>query len=177
MKHLKVWLKSIGLERLKVTMYMWLAELCMKENSFQFEGKSYEQILATSMGNALSLLVANLFMRVFELKRRKLFPTLWMRYVDDVFAIVLKDKIEDLMSLLHAQYPSIKFTCEIEKEGVLPFSTWKFGESRTANCSSKCSVSQPTHRGLLSTSHTTRVNKFLMNADEGEVNSWLLGLV
>jgi hypothetical protein len=123
MKHLNVWLKSIGLERSKVTMYMKLAELCMKENTFQFEGKFYEQTFGTSMGNALSPFVANLFMGVFEqkLKRRKLFPKLWVRYVDDVFAIVHKDKIEDLMSLLNAQCPSIKFTCEIEKEGVLPF--------------------------------------------------------
>jgi uncharacterized membrane protein len=84
--------------------------------------KFYEQTFGTSMGNALSPFVANLFM-VFEqkLKRWKLFPTLWLGYVDDVFAIVHKDKIEDLMSLLNAQSPSIKFTCEIEKEGVLPF--------------------------------------------------------
>jgi hypothetical protein len=114
MKHLNVGLKSIGLERSKVTMYMRLAELCMKENSFQFKGKFYEQTFATSMGNALSPFVANLSMWVFEQK-------LWVRYVDDVFAIVHKDKIEDLMSLLNAQCPSIKFTCEIEKEGVLPF--------------------------------------------------------
>jgi hypothetical protein len=41
--------------------------------------------------------------------------------IDDVFAIVHKEKIEDLMSPLNAQCPSIKFTCEIKKEGVLPF--------------------------------------------------------
>jgi hypothetical protein len=102
-------------------MYIRLAQLCMKENSFQFEGKFYEQIFETSMGNALSLFVANLLMGVFKqkLKRRKLLPKLWIRYLDDVFAIVHRDKIEELMSLLHAQCPSIKFTCEIEKKGVL----------------------------------------------------------
>jgi hypothetical protein len=81
MKHLNVWLKSIGLERSKVTMYTRLAELWMKENSFQFERKFYEQTFGTSMGNALSPIVANLFMGVFKrkLKRRKLFLKLWVR--------------------------------------------------------------------------------------------------
>jgi hypothetical protein len=59
------------------------------------------------MGNAFSPLIANLFMGFFEknLKRRKIFPKTWVRYVDDVFAIVHKDKIDDLLAFWNCPHP------------------------------------------------------------------------
>jgi hypothetical protein len=90
-------LKSIRLEKHEVAMY---SELCISENCFQFEEKFYKQTFGTSMINVLSPFIANLFMGFFEkkLKRRKIFPKTWERYVNDVFAIVLKDKINDLLA-------------------------------------------------------------------------------
>jgi hypothetical protein len=56
-----------------------------------------------------------------KLKRRKIFPKTWVRYVDDVFGIVHKDKIDNFLALLNCQHESIKFTHEIEVNETLPF--------------------------------------------------------
>lgn len=44
-----------------------------------------------------------------------------MRYVDDVLAVVKREKIEDTLSELNKLAPTIKFTMEREKERKLPF--------------------------------------------------------
>jgi len=48
-------------------------------------------------------------------------PRFWRRYVDDVCAIVRKDQVQNVLQVLNSRYESIKFTCEIEKDGKLPF--------------------------------------------------------
>ena len=46
------------------------------------------------MGNALSPFLANLYMSHFEsrLKRDNRLPEIWVRYVDDVFVVINKQK-------------------------------------------------------------------------------------
>lgn len=41
--------------------------------------------------------------------------------MDDVFAIVKKDKLNDVLTVLNTQYPTIKFTYEIEQNNKLLF--------------------------------------------------------
>jgi hypothetical protein len=45
----------------------------------------------------------------------------WRRYVDDVFAIVHKDKVSDVLASLNSFHPKIQFTVEREVNGSLPF--------------------------------------------------------
>lgn len=56
-----------------------------------------------------------------SLEKRGLLPRVWWRYVDDVFAVIKVNEAESILSVLNSQYPSIKFTIEIEKDGRLPF--------------------------------------------------------
>jgi hypothetical protein len=95
----------------------------MKLNFFQFTGKFYEQTKGTAIGNALSPFLANLYMVNFEmvLKRRNLLPKVSVRYLDDIFCVINRRKDSTLLSLLKSQDPSIKFTCEEEVDGSLPF--------------------------------------------------------
>jgi hypothetical protein len=69
------------------------------------------------MGKALSPFIANLFKGHMEneLKHRRLFPRVWVRNVDDVFAVVHKNGVLDLLTLLNSQHESIKYTYEMEK--------------------------------------------------------------
>jgi hypothetical protein len=60
LKLLKKWLEEQHLNPEVLTQYFELANLVMKLNFFQFNGKFYEQMEGTAMGNALSLLLANL---------------------------------------------------------------------------------------------------------------------
>ena len=78
-------------------------------------------------------------MRVFEEKASSTFPfakpKVWYRYVDDVFAIVKKIHVQNLLDHLNRQHPSIRFTVETEGEGQLPYldvrvSRVETGESR-----------------------------------------------
>jgi hypothetical protein len=95
----------------------------MKLNFFLFNGKFYEQTEGTAMGNALLPFLANLYTAnfVMVLKRRNLLPKVWVRYVDDIFYVINRRKVSTLLSLLNSQNPSIKFTCEEEVDGSLPF--------------------------------------------------------
>jgi Reverse transcriptase (RNA-dependent DNA polymerase)/GIY-YIG catalytic domain len=103
--------------------YINLAKLGMKHSFFQFNDTFYKQDFGTSMGNALSPFLANLFMSRLEKKLlgEGKIPTKWYRYVDDVFCIIQKNELENTLINLNSQYPSIKFTHETEVDGILPF--------------------------------------------------------
>ena len=77
------------------------------------------------MGSPASPVIANIYMRVFEEKALSTFPfakpKVWYRYVDDVFAIVKKIHVQNLLDHLNRQHPSIRFTVETEREGKLPY--------------------------------------------------------
>ncbi|XP_055527043.1 uncharacterized protein LOC129719678 [Wyeomyia smithii] len=75
------------------------------------------------MGDKLSPLLANVFMSDFEvdLEKERLFPRVWWRYVDDIFATVNERHLAQTLELLSSKHSSIKFTMEKESEGKLPF--------------------------------------------------------
>ena len=97
----------------------------MDQNIFQFNGKFYRQNDGTAMGNSLSGFLAKIFMSFFEisLKDHPLFPRIWYRYVDDVFAICSCRKVDATLNLLNIyyDYESIHFTCERESDNKIPF--------------------------------------------------------
>ena len=78
-----------------------------------------------SMGSSLSPILANLFLEYFEtelMNNVQNKPLLWVRYVDDVFAVL--DNETDHLALLdelNSLSQTIKFTFEMEKDGQLPF--------------------------------------------------------
>jgi hypothetical protein len=63
LKLLKKWLEEQHLNPEVLTQYFELANLVMKLSFFQFNGKFYEQMEETAMGNALSLFLANLLLK------------------------------------------------------------------------------------------------------------------
>jgi hypothetical protein len=76
-----------------------------------------------SNGNGFSPFATNLFMSKleWEVKNQPWFPRFWARYVDDVIAIVKRDKIEETVESLNNSSPTIRFTIEREDERKLPF--------------------------------------------------------
>ena len=77
------------------------------------------------MGNPLSPILANLFMEYFEKKLLKDIapPNLvWLRYVDDVFAVWPSGSdFHTFFTRLNDLHPSITFKVEWEKDSRLPF--------------------------------------------------------
>jgi hypothetical protein len=60
-------------------------------------------------GKSTVFILANIFMYYFELKMQQfdLFPRVWVRYVDDVVAVVKSRKVKSLFEVLNAQHPTI----------------------------------------------------------------------
>jgi len=76
------------------------------------------------MGSPVSPFLAEIFMSRFEteLKKQPNFPKIWVRYVDDIFAIINKDfNINNFFQKLNSPHKTTKFTCESEVEDKLPF--------------------------------------------------------
>ena len=48
-------------------------------------------------------------------------PILWKRYLDDVLAIIPKNKIDHHLNFINSLNPSIQFTVDIEQNSRLPF--------------------------------------------------------
>ena len=92
--------------------------------SFQFRGRHYELEDGLALGSPLSPAVANIFMARLEERALEQFsprPSMWFRFVDDVFSIVKRHAVDSLLKHLNNQHPSIQFTREMEESGKLPF--------------------------------------------------------
>jgi hypothetical protein len=48
-------------------------------------------------------------------------PRIWLRYVDDVFAITKKSNVDGTLQWLNSQHQNIQFTMENEKKNRIPF--------------------------------------------------------
>ena len=102
-----------------------LLEFCLYNTYFLFLGNYYEQTQGAAMGSSVSLVLANLYMEVFEDKALSTVvnpPRWWERFVDDTFVILKKDHKEEFLQHINSVDPSIQFTTEEQKEdGSMPF--------------------------------------------------------
>lgn len=124
MQILREWFTRNRIEPEEIDVLINLTTVCMQENWFQFNGKFYKQNFGCSMGSPLSPFLADLFMSHLETKLKidGILPRVWLRYVDDVWAIIKKHHLRTLLnSLNNTGFPTIKFTHEEEKEGKLNF--------------------------------------------------------
>ena len=98
--------------------------LCTQGVPFTFNGETYMQIDGVMMGSPLGALFANIFMCELE---NTIIPRLgqtirnWTRYVDDTFAFIEIEHLENVKRELDGFHPNIKFTYELEDEGMIPF--------------------------------------------------------
>lgn len=122
---IKDWLISIDDNQELVNEYINLINLCMNQSTFIFNNKYYKQTKGTAMGNPLSYFIANIFISNFETTAKSnfpYFPRIWLRYVDDVFAIFNKNEnFDTFLTNLNSLNANIKFTYEIEENQILPF--------------------------------------------------------
>ena len=99
-----------------------LLTLCTSFNQFSFLGQHYRQVSGLPMGSSLSPVMSNIYMEWYEACLMQdmipdyMKPSLWLRYVDDVFAC-----FEDMslfatfMEHLNSIRPTIQFTFELSR--------------------------------------------------------------
>lgn len=100
-----------------------LAEMTLKMNTFIFNHRYYHQQQGTAMGTKMAPSYANIFMGDLEeklLNQTELKPTIWRRYIDDIFAIyrASEDEIHQHIRHLNNLHPTIKFTAEIHHNSI-----------------------------------------------------------
>ena len=114
------------LTELTLEQILTLLEFCLNTTYFVYQGTYYKQKFGAPMGSPISPGVADLSMEVFEeamLNSCPVFltPAVWLRYVDDTFAILHEYVIEEFFTFLNSQNSHIQFTKEPEVEGKLAF--------------------------------------------------------
>ena len=86
--------------------------------------KMYRQIDGVAMGSPLGPVLENIFVGYYESKlfNKILKPTVYYRYVDDIFFLFHKEtEFQKLLTCLNSLHPSLKFNNEIETNNSLPF--------------------------------------------------------
>ena len=105
--------------------YIKLITLCVKFGAFTFNDNEYKQTRGLAMGSPLSPVMACLFMEMLEkddFQRIIGRGCIWLRYVDDVLAVVpVNANVENKLRLLNNVNSNIQFTVEQEVDNKLPF--------------------------------------------------------
>ncbi|XP_053391470.1 uncharacterized protein LOC128554246 [Mercenaria mercenaria] len=100
-----------------------LIRLVLENNYFKFCEQFYLQKMGTAMGSSMAPSYASLFMGKLEkdfLHSRGVKPSLWLRFLDDIF-MIWNHSLEELESFiddLNKFHPNIKFTTTISESTV-----------------------------------------------------------
>lgn len=101
-----------------------LTEIILKRNTFSFNGDVYLQKHGTAMGTRMAPSYANLFMGALErkiLSTQSYKPIVWLRYIDDIFAIWTHGQqlLENFLSNINKHHHTIKFTATFSQQQVI----------------------------------------------------------
>jgi len=137
-----------------------LLEIATKDMTFFFDGKLYKQVDGVAMGSPLGPTLANIFM-CFHEKRwltncpPDFRPSHYYRYVDDTFLLFKSQlQVQKFLQYMNSLHKNIKFTCELESNGKLPFLDVSI--TRDNNRFSTATYRKPTYTGL-----TTKFDSFI----------------
>ena len=100
-----------------------MTELVLKKNVFEFNSECFLQTSGTAIGTIMAPAYANIVMSIFE--HRLLTgswnkPFVWLRYIDDIFAIWIygEDKFKDFMLYINSINSSFQLSSIYSKECV-----------------------------------------------------------
>jgi len=109
--------------KLSLLQFLHVVDLILSSTSFCFNEVFYEQIFGSLMGSPLSLIL-DIVMEDLEiqcLKKLDFAVKIFYRYVDDILAIIPRDRINNLLKEFNSFHPRLQFTYETESEGAINF--------------------------------------------------------
>ncbi|XP_077277703.1 uncharacterized protein LOC143905912 [Temnothorax americanus] len=110
--------------KLNLAQFLYAIELILQSTSFGFDGQFYEQIFGSPMGSPLSPILADIVMEDLEtycISHLNFEIPVFLRYVDDIFAIVPRNAVETLLEVFNNYHPRLQFTYETKVGGSILF--------------------------------------------------------
>ena len=93
-----------------------LLEFCLKNSSFLFQGRYYEQVEGAAMSSPISPILANLYFEEFEIKALNTAPhppSLWRRFVDDTSVVIQSAHKDNFIEHINSIDHRIQFTMDV----------------------------------------------------------------
>src|SRR5580765_2768939 len=110
--------------RFNLTQFLYAIESVLDSTIFSFNGQFYEQIFGSPMGSPLSPILSDIVMDDLEthcLNSLGDSVTVFYRYVDDIFAVVRRSKIDEILTIFNNYHERLKFTHEMESNSCINF--------------------------------------------------------
>lgn len=104
--------------------FMIAINLLFNNTYFSFNGEFFSQIFGCPMGSPVSPIFADLVMDDLEcttLQKLSFSPKIFVRYVDDIFTIVPKNNISEMINEFNSYHPRLQFTYELQNDSTLNF--------------------------------------------------------
>ena len=101
-----------------------LLYILLRTTYFKFNGDFYQQTDGAAMGGPTSAIVSKIYMQSLEttaITTEDHPPKVWERHVDDVFSIVHKIYLQELLEHISNLHPQTQFTKAEENNSTLPF--------------------------------------------------------
>jgi len=118
------WNDIKNVTKMSLTQFLDAIELVLSSTCFKFDGKFYEQTYGSPMGSPLSPILADIIMEDLEincLADLDFEIRSYFRYVDDIFLITRKNKIDSILRTFNGYHPRLRFTHELEENNSIPF--------------------------------------------------------
>ena len=94
-----------------------LLDILLRTTGFKFNGDFYQQTDRAAMGGPTSAIISEIYMQSLEttaITTADHPPKVWERHIDDVFSIVLKIYLQELLEHINNLHPQTQFTKEEE---------------------------------------------------------------
>lgn len=109
---------------INLSLFIEIIEFCIDASFFCFRGKYYHQESGTAMGSPLSPILAdivteNIILRA--VRQAGIPPQHIKKYVDDLFLVLHRGRIQEILAMFNEQNETITFTHETEIDGKLPY--------------------------------------------------------
>ena len=101
-----------------------LLNILLRTTYFKFNDQFYQQTDRAAMGGPTSAIVSEIYMQALEMTAITTAdhpPKIWERHVDDVFSVIQRTYLQELLHHINSLHPQTQFIKEQEQDSILPF--------------------------------------------------------